>query len=53
VTKAFLDTGFIVALESSDDQHHADVISHWRELIRNRPRVVTTTSSWTRRSPNL
>lgn len=42
MTQVFLDTGYIVALESSDDQHHADAIGHWRELVRSEPRLVTT-----------
>jgi predicted nucleic acid-binding protein len=39
---AFLDTGYLIALEAADDQHHADAIRHWREFLRNRHELVTT-----------
>jgi toxin FitB len=29
VTVYFLDTGFLIALEAADDQHHAAAIAEW------------------------
>ena len=40
---AFLDTGYVIALEASDDQHHARAQTHWRAFVAERPRLVTTT----------
>jgi len=40
--EVFLDTGYLVALESASDQHHAAATEHWRELSRSRPRLLTT-----------
>jgi predicted nucleic acid-binding protein len=42
MTEVFLDTGYLVALESAGDQHHAAATEHWRELSRSRPRLLTT-----------
>jgi uncharacterized protein len=42
VTRAFLDTGYLVALEIAGDQHHAAAREHWRALEAERPRLVTT-----------
>jgi uncharacterized protein len=42
VTVVFLDSGFLIALESSDDQHHSRAAAHWRELARAVPTLVTT-----------
>jgi predicted nucleic acid-binding protein len=38
----FLDTNYLVALESSEDLHHIEAISHWRSLLKNVPPLVTT-----------
>jgi uncharacterized protein len=38
----FLDTNYLVALESSEDMHHAAAITHWRSLLKNLPPLVTT-----------
>ena len=38
----FLDTGFLIALELSNDQHHAAATDCWRELTRSLPPLVTT-----------
>lgn len=42
MTAHFLDTGFLIALESADDQHHQQAIAAWREIQRGRDRLVTT-----------
>ena len=39
----FLDTGYVIALEAADDQHHEEAIKHWRGLLRKVPTLVTTT----------
>ncbi|MBU4581051.1 MAG: PIN domain-containing protein [Proteobacteria bacterium] len=39
----FLDTGYVIALEAADDQHHEEAIKHWRGLLRKVPNLVTTT----------
>ena len=39
----FLDTGYVIALEAVDDQHHEEAIKHWRGLLREAPTLVTTT----------
>jgi predicted nucleic acid-binding protein len=38
----FVDTGYLIALEASDDQYHKNALLHWRELIKNLPPIVTT-----------
>lgn len=40
--KAFLDTGYVIALEASDDQHHEEAQTHWRGFLRQKPHLVTT-----------
>lgn len=35
----FLDTGFLIALEAKDDQHHSAAQAYWRA---HRPQLVTT-----------
>lgn len=39
----FLDTGYIIALEASDDKHHRDAVEHWSSLSKALPPLVTTT----------
>jgi len=43
VKPLFLDTGYVIALEAADDQHHQEAIKHWRGLLRKVPTLVTTT----------
>lgn len=38
----FLDTGYLIALETTDDQHHEEALSHWQTLVPPLPRLVTT-----------
>ena len=38
----FLDTGYLIALESSNDQYHEMAQAHWHELRANLPPIVTT-----------
>jgi predicted nucleic acid-binding protein len=42
VTPTFIDTGYLVALEAADDQHHAAALRHWRAFMQTRPHLVTT-----------
>lgn len=42
MTAYFLDTGFLIALEAADDQHHAAAIAAWRDIRKTRVRLVTT-----------
>lgn len=38
----FVDTGYLIALEAADDQHHPAAVRHWRAFVQSRPRLVTT-----------
>ncbi|MCU1266231.1 MAG: putative nucleic acid-binding protein contains domain [Acidobacteria bacterium] len=38
----FLDTGYLIGLETSNDQHHKAARDHWKGLVRNLPPLVTT-----------
>lgn len=38
----FLDTGYLIALEASDDQDHAAARRHWRAFSRRLPLLLTT-----------
>lgn len=42
MTAYFFDTGFLIALEAADDQHHAAAITVWREIRKRRVAFVTT-----------
>jgi uncharacterized protein len=39
----FLDTGYILALELKQDQHHSAAQWHWQQLRASLPHIVTTT----------
>lgn len=39
---AFLDTGYVLALELSKDQNHRAAVKHWRSLRKRLPPLVTT-----------
>jgi uncharacterized protein len=38
----FLDTGYLIALEAADDQHHKKALRHWKSFAKHRPQLVTT-----------
>ena len=38
----FLDTGYLIGLETSNDQHHQAAVEHWNRLARNLPHLVTS-----------
>lgn len=40
--KIFIDTGFIIALETSDDQHHTSARNFWSNLIVSKPSFLVT-----------
>jgi predicted nucleic acid-binding protein len=42
MTPVFLDTGYIIALEAADDQHHDAALTHWQSLTASLPPLVTT-----------
>lgn len=42
MTAYFLDTGFLIALEAANDQHHAAATTAWREFRKRRVAFVTT-----------
>jgi hypothetical protein len=43
MTDCFLDTGYLLALELKQDQHHEAARPHWEATVRGLSRVVTTT----------
>ncbi len=43
MNRVFLDTGYLIALEASDDQHHEEAIQHWRASLPDISSIVTTT----------
>ena len=42
MTAVFLDTGYVIALEAADDQHHDAAVRHWRSFTTQLPPLVTT-----------
>ena len=42
MTSLFLDSGFLIALEAGDDQHHAAASTFWRAFEANPSPLVTT-----------
>jgi predicted nucleic acid-binding protein len=38
----FVDSGYWVALELADDQHHQDAVRHWRAFGMRLPEIVIT-----------
>ena len=38
----FIDDGYLIALEASDDQNHDSAQRHWRGLLQSLPPLVTT-----------
>jgi predicted nucleic acid-binding protein len=42
LSPVFIDTGYLVAVEAVDDQHHAVAIKHWLQSLRNPLQLVTT-----------
>jgi predicted nucleic acid-binding protein len=44
VTPVFIDTGSLIAIEMVADQHHSAAIGSWRQILRDPPQFVTTSS---------
>jgi len=44
MTKFFLDTGYILALEIVNDQNHTAAMSHWQQIRRALSSVITTSA---------
>jgi predicted nucleic acid-binding protein len=42
MTPVFLDTGYLIALEVSDDENHVAAIRHWQKFRRKLPPLITT-----------
>jgi predicted nucleic acid-binding protein len=42
VSPVFVDTGYLIALEAADDQHHARARAHWTVFARSLPPLLTT-----------
>lgn len=38
----FVDTGYLLALEIANDQHHQAAIRHWQGVVTALPRLVTS-----------
>ncbi len=43
MSAVFLDTGYILALELANDQHHLVALKHWQHVQTALPPLVTTT----------
>ncbi len=42
MVSVFMDTGYVIALEAADDQHHAEALKHWQSLTLSLPSLITT-----------
>ena len=41
--RVFLDTGYLIALEAINDQHHKKAKEHWLQFAQDNPLLVTST----------
>lgn len=39
----FLDTAYLIALETADDQYHTIAETYWKSITNNLPEFITTT----------
>ncbi len=39
----YIDAGYLIAVEASDDQNHQIAFSHWQKLIQQPLQLITTT----------
>jgi predicted nucleic acid-binding protein len=37
----FVDTGYLLAREIANDQHHQGAVQHWQRIVAEIPRVAT------------
>ena len=44
MTSLFLDTSYLIAVESVEDQYHKTASKHWRDLLKSSPRSLVTNS---------
>lgn len=44
MTPVFLDSGYLIALEVADDQHHEEAMRHWSAFVQPKVSLVTTSS---------
>ena len=42
MSRIFLDTGYVLALELANDQNHPAAINHWQRFAETPPSLVTT-----------
>lgn len=42
MSTAFVDTGYLLAPEIANDQHHQAATHHWRDVVTASPHLVTT-----------
>ena len=42
MTAVFVDTGYLLALEIANDQHHQAAVQHWQRIVTTLPPLVTT-----------
>lgn len=42
MSPVFIDTGFLIAVEMVQDQHHSAAIDAWRRILLSPPELVTT-----------
>jgi predicted nucleic acid-binding protein len=42
MTAVFVDTGYLLALEIANDQHHQAAVHHWQQISTSLPPLVTT-----------
>lgn len=47
MNRLFLDTSYVIALETDDDQYHSLATTHWQKLIESPFQLITTSYVFT------